>query len=132
MQKRMTRYEYFWTLAPWFFGPKTFAKPGFIDNWAKKAASNPHPQPLRVFSQLVEAGSQFDNRAQLKNIRQPTLVMVGECDILIPPYQSRALAKGIPGAEMEMIPGVGHQCVIEDAQGVIDRVTSFLKRVDTR
>jgi pimeloyl-ACP methyl ester carboxylesterase len=130
MQKRMTRYEYFWALAAWLFGPQTLMRSGFADDFAKKAASNPHPQSLRAFSQLVDGIAQFDNRVHLKNIRRPTLVMVGEQDILTPPYLSRALAEGIPGAELEVLPGVGHMCVSEDTKGVVDRLVSFFRRVD--
>jgi 3-oxoadipate enol-lactonase len=130
MQKRMTRYEYFWALAAWLFGPQTLARAGFVDSFAKMAASNPHPQSVRAFSQLVDGIAQFDNRARLKDIRRPTLVMVGEQDILTPPYLSRALAEGIPGAKLEVLPGVGHMCVSEDPKGVVDRLVSFFTRVD--
>ena len=130
MQKRMTRYEYFWALAAWMFGPQTLERSGFVDGFAKMAASNPHPQSLRAFSQLVDGIAQFDNRAHLKDIRRPTLVMVGEQDILTPPYLSRALAEGIPGAELEVLPGVGHLCISEDTKGVANRLVSFFKRVD--
>ena len=130
MQKRMTRYEYFWALAGWMFGPQTLAKSSFVNDFANMAADNPHPQSLRAFSQLVDGIVQFDNRARLKDIRIPTLVMVGEEDILTPPYLSRALAEGIPGADLEVIPGVGHFCVTEDTKGVADRLVRFFKRVD--
>ena len=130
MQKRMTRYEYFRAIVPWFFGPETLSKPGFVENWAKKAASNPSRQSINAFSQLAGGIAEFDGRAQLKNIRQPTLVMVGEQDILTPPYMSRALAEGIPGAELVVFPGRGHMCVLEDTKAVIERIASFLERVD--
>jgi pimeloyl-ACP methyl ester carboxylesterase len=41
-------------------------------------------------------------------IHTPTLVMVGEADKVIPPDQSRALARAIPGARLIAYPGVGH------------------------
>ena len=56
--------------------------------------------------------------------------MVGEQDILTPPYMSRALAEGIPGAELVVFPGRGHMCVLEDTKAVIERIASFLERVD--
>jgi len=130
MMKRMTRYEYFWAIAAWMFGLKSLERPAFIDGFAKMAASNPHPQSLRAFSQLVDGIAEFDNRAHLKEIRKPTLVMVGEQDILTPPRLSRALAEGIPGAELEIVPGVGHLCISEDTKGVADRLLRFFKRVD--
>ena len=38
----------------------------------------------------------------------PTLVVVGEADILTPPDQARAMAAAIPGARLAVIPGAGH------------------------
>lgn len=132
LQKKMDRYEYSWTLAAWMLGPASFGKPGFVDAFAKKAADNPHPQSLHAYDQLVDDMGQFDSRAQLKQIRQPTLVMVGEHDILTAPHQSKALAEGITGAELAVMPGVGHFCHLEDPQGLTQRIDRFLKNVDAR
>ncbi len=132
LQRRLNRYEYSLTVAAWFFGPEALAKPGYAEDWARKEAEKPHPQALYAFDQLVDGIGQFDVRAQLKNIHQPTLVTVGEQDILTPPYQSRIIAESIPGAELVVLPGVGHFCITEDPRGFADRVASFLKRVDAR
>lgn len=111
------------------FGPEALGKPGFADDFAKRATDNPHPQALRAFDQLVDGIVQFDTRAQLKKIKQPMLVMVGEQDILTPPHLSRVLAKGIPNAELAVLPGLGHFCATEDPKEFANRVASFLKRV---
>ena len=132
LQKKMDRYEYSWTLAPWMLGPASFGKPGFVDAFAKKAADNPHPQALHAYDQLVDGIGQFDSRAQLDQIRQPTLVMVGEYDILTAPHQAKALADGITGSELAVLPGVGHFCHLEDPQGFTGRIDRFLKSVDSR
>ena len=131
MQRRMSRYEYFWALAAWMFGPEALGKSGFADDFARRAVDNPHPQSLYAFDQLVEGIGQFDARAELNKISQPTLVMVSEQDILTPLHLSRILAEGIPNAEMVVLPNVGHFCVTEDPRGFADHVASFLKRVDT-
>jgi len=128
----MRRYEYLWALAAWMFGPEALGKPGFIDGFVRRVADNPHPQALYAFDRLVDGIGQFDAMVQLKKIHQPTLVMVGEHDILLPPHLSRILAEGIPGAELVVLPGVGHFCHIEDPKGFADHVDSFLKRVDAR
>ncbi|MFC1909063.1 alpha/beta fold hydrolase [Chloroflexota bacterium] len=79
---------------------------------------------------LAEGILQFDTRDQLKNISQTTLVMVGEEDIMATPSQSRELAEGILGAELVILPNLGHFCTSKDPKGVADRMASFLKRVD--
>ena len=132
LQRRLSRYEYSLFVASWFFGPKYLAKPGFAEDWAKEESKKPNPQSLHAFDQLVAGGVTLNLKEELKNIRKPTLVMVGEDDILTPPYQSRILAENITGAELLILPGVGHFCVIEDPKGSADPIASFLKRVDAR
>lgn len=132
MQRKMGRFEYIWALAAWMFGPKSLGNPGFVDEFARKAAGNPHSQALYAFDQLVDGIAQFDARAQLEQIRQPTLVIVGEHDILTPPQQARILAEGIPGAELVVLPDLGHFCHLEDPKEFASRSVSFFKRVDSR
>ena len=45
---------------------------------------------------------------------------------------SRLVAEGIAGAELQVLPGLGHFCNIENPEEVADRIDSFLKRVDAR
>lgn len=132
LQRKMERYEYIWALAAWMLGPKALGKPGFADGFARKAADNPHAQALHAFDQLVDGIGQFDGRAQLKQIRQPALVMVGEHDILTTPQQAKDLAEGITGAELVVLPDVGHFCHLEDPKGFTRPIDSFLKSLDTR
>jgi pimeloyl-ACP methyl ester carboxylesterase len=132
LQRRLSRYEYSLVVASWFFGPKALAQPGFAEEWAKKEAKKLHPQSLHAFNQILAGGAKLNLREELKNIRKPTLVMVGEDDILTPPYQSRIIAENIPGAELLILPEVGHFCVLEDPRGSADPIAGFLKRVDAR
>ena len=43
-----------------------------------------------------------------KSIQQPTLVLHGSKDRLLPPGHGKAVAKAIPGAKFELIDGMGH------------------------
>ncbi|MDW8090999.1 MAG: alpha/beta hydrolase [Meiothermus sp.] len=45
---------------------------------------------------------------QLASLRQPTQVVWGEQDRIIPPEAGRRLARSIPGARFQTIPGSGH------------------------
>ena len=130
LQRKMERYEYIWALAAWMLGPNSLGKPGFAEAFAQKAADNPHPQALHAYDQLVDGIGRFDSRAQLKQIHKPTLVLVGEQDILTTPDQARELSEGIPGAGLELLPGVGHFCHIEDPKGFSSRIDGFLKGID--
>ena len=57
-------------------------------------------------------------------------MLVGEEDILTTPERSRELAKGIRGAELEIIPGVSHFCGTEDPKRVGAVTKRFLARID--
>jgi proline iminopeptidase len=57
------------------------------------------------FGQLA---AQYDLRSDLHRITAPILIVVGESDWLLPPTASRAIAAGIPGAELVEIPEAGH------------------------
>jgi hypothetical protein len=58
--------------------------------------------------EAIAALPDHDVRDRLGAIAAPTLVVVGELDEETPPAYSEALAVGIPGARLEVIPGVGH------------------------
>ncbi|KAA9162101.1 alpha/beta fold hydrolase [Amycolatopsis acidicola] len=52
----------------------------------------------------------------------PALVVVGEQDKLTPPEQAKAMAEALPGAELAVLPGVGHLTPLEDPDGVSDAI----------
>ncbi len=63
----------------------------------------------RAYTQVLTEGlSDFDLASRSKEISPRTLVIIGECDGVIPPEQGRELAANIPGAELVEIPEVGH------------------------
>lgn len=54
-----------------------------------------------------------DSRAMLAGIAVPTIVVVGERDVLTPPELAREIADGIAGATLHVVPGSGHLPPIE-------------------
>lgn len=63
---------------------------------------------LPGYQYAAEALAATDHRGDLSRIEAPTLVLVGEHDIITGLRESRALAGGIPGARLAVIPGAGH------------------------
>jgi pimeloyl-ACP methyl ester carboxylesterase len=55
-----------------------------------------------------------DRRGDLPKIQVPTLVLVGEEDILTTPEESRAMAEAIPAARLELIEKAGHLAPFEN------------------
>lgn len=58
--------------------------------------------------QQAMAASTHDAAARLHRIQTPTLVMHGDQDRLLPPENAEVLARLIPRAQLQMIPGAGH------------------------
>jgi len=70
-----------------------------------------------------------DTLDRLGGITAPTLVIVGEQDLLTPPWQAKAVADAIPGARYEFVtgPGSSHGLHLERPEDLVRIVTSFLQ-----
>jgi pimeloyl-ACP methyl ester carboxylesterase len=68
--------------------------------------------------------------ARLPGLDVPTLVMTGDADKLVPPANSDILAKLIPGARKEIIPGGSHVFFTERAAEASAPILGFLADVD--
>jgi pimeloyl-ACP methyl ester carboxylesterase len=62
-----------------------------------------------------------DSRPDLPFIRVPTLVAVGEGDVLTPPELAAEMAAAIPGARLASLPGCGHLPPME-APGLVTQL----------
>ncbi|HEY8877687.1 MAG TPA: alpha/beta fold hydrolase [Roseateles sp.] len=65
-------------------------------------------RPQAVARQLVAVAADDRRAERLSRISVPTLVIHGQDDALIPVAAAHDLAKRIPGARLELIPGWGH------------------------
>ncbi|HEY4069885.1 MAG TPA: alpha/beta hydrolase, partial [Burkholderiaceae bacterium] len=63
---------------------------------------------------------------RLSSIRKPTLLMVGEEDVLTVPAFSRLLAEGIQGAKLVVQPRAGHLNLIEQPEDSAQLILDFL------
>jgi len=68
------------------------------------------------------------NPAAYRGLAVPTLIVWGDLDATTPPAQGRRLAELIAGAELILMPGVGHMPQIEDPARFNQLLTSFLAR----
>ena len=55
----------------------------------------------------------------------PTLVLIGEHDVMTHPRGAEALASAIPDATVALVPGVGHMVMVERPDTVIDTLLTF-------
>jgi 3-oxoadipate enol-lactonase len=73
-----------------------------------------------------------DRRAELANIKVPTLVLVGEEDVVTPPSVAKAMADAIPDARLEVIPKAGHLAPYENPAVSNDVILRFLNSMEDR
>ncbi|MFC1707153.1 alpha/beta fold hydrolase [Planctomycetota bacterium] len=83
--------------------------------------------PEGIANALRGMGQRADSTAQLSQVRVPTLVLVGEEDQLTPKELAAALAAGIPGARLEVIPGAAHLPPVEAPGQTARALGAFLK-----
>jgi pimeloyl-ACP methyl ester carboxylesterase len=61
----------------------------------------------------------------LHRVTMPTLILWGDADRLIPPEQAPVWAELIPGAEVRLLPGVGH-LLFDESREAVDAVGAFV------
>jgi 3-oxoadipate enol-lactonase len=71
--------------------------------------------------------SNIDQLTRLPLIKQPTLCIAGEVDASSPPDVVGQIAKGIPGAQLEIVKGAPHMLFIEQPKEVAYVIDDFLK-----
>jgi 3-oxoadipate enol-lactonase len=79
---------------------------------AELLAGNPYPMTPDAYGRQADAYRQFDALDRLAAITAPTLVVVGEQDLLTPPWIAREVAEAIPGTRFEVISGDGSSHVV--------------------
>jgi 3-oxoadipate enol-lactonase len=67
-----------------------------------------------------------DHTATLSTLTAPTLVLVGEHDVITPPALSTAMAAAIPGASLVVVGGAGHMTAIEQPDEFADLVLQHI------
>jgi pimeloyl-ACP methyl ester carboxylesterase len=73
-----------------------------------------------------------DRRGNLGKITVPTMVLVGEDDVITPPAVAKSLAEAIPGARLEVISKAGHMAPYENASVANAVIFRFLESLEDR
>jgi poly(3-hydroxyalkanoate) depolymerase len=83
------------------------------------------PQFMGYVYQLF-AGMGWTSIHWLHRIRQPTLVMAGADDPLVPPVNSRIISFLIPNNRLHIVPGGGHLFMLYSIDKVVPVIRTFL------
>ena len=84
------------------------------------------PMSVEAYLAQLNVIQQHDTTDRLDQISVPTLVLVGEQDILIPVRLSRRLHDAIPGARWAEVPG-GHACLWESPEPFNTALVDFVR-----
>src|SRR3954453_150038 len=111
------------------FSPQLLDHPNFEQMLEPMLPAFPQNEDqMQVTTEQWDAYLVHDTLDRLGGITAPSLVIVGEQDLLTPPRQSRAVAEAIPGARFELVtgPGSSHGLHIERPDDLLRIVTGFL------
>jgi pimeloyl-ACP methyl ester carboxylesterase len=101
------------------------AAPRALIKFAKKEVVQ---TPEFVARAAIKSLNESDTRPLLKMISVPTLVVVGDEDVITPPSESKALAAGILGAELALIAQAGHFPMLEQPATFNQVLQRFIER----
>jgi pimeloyl-ACP methyl ester carboxylesterase len=116
---RLARSDLSYVLARVAFG--TDPKPSHVELTRRMLSE----VPLQAF---VPSGLQLlthDASEALAETDTPSLVVVGSEDHLTPPRFSEALARSLPQSRLVVMPGAGHQLMLERREELADLLRSF-------
>jgi len=110
--------------------PLTFSDDWIAKNQAVLAQARERYKRLdhEAFLQLLLSFKRLNITTHLKNITTPTLVVVGEHDLLKPRPYSEIIASEIPGAELAIIPHAGHAAMWEQPGIFNSLIVGFISK----
>jgi pimeloyl-ACP methyl ester carboxylesterase len=85
--------------------------------------------PEAIVSALRAMMTRADSTPLLPSIAVPTLVVVGDEDVLTPPAIAASMASQIPGAAMIVLPQAGHLSSVEQPSQFNAALLTFLNRL---
>jgi 3-oxoadipate enol-lactonase len=112
----------------WMVGPRSLRR-----TWPAMAVLGPlaFNVPVASFVAQIQAILAIEDslRAELVDVRAPTLVLCGSQDVLTTQGDSEEIASLIPGAELAVVRGGAHLFMVEQAGAFNRTVGDFLTRV---
>ena len=131
MKQRLTPEEYYRAIYPWTLTHEDYLVPGQVESYLADALANPYPQSQAAFERQACATGGFDASGRLAHIVAPTLIVMGDQDILTPLRFADALHRGIRGSRLRIISRAGHVMVLTHAQQVNKVIREFLQEVES-
>jgi pimeloyl-ACP methyl ester carboxylesterase len=121
---KMSRDEYVEYLFRFAYSP-TFLKKN-KESLVKRLVKTKYPSTPNTFIRHTQAVLKFDTFNRLDGIKQPTLLLHGEEDDWVIPYNSKILHRRIPDSKLIMIKDAGHVFIVEARKQVVKIMLDFL------
>jgi len=116
-----------------FFSPSASGEAAGRAFWARRhqrkdqdPPSSPQTAQAQVAALLAWREERGERYAYLKTIRQPTLVVNGSNDVMVPTINSFTLSQGIPNAQLIVYPDSGHGSQFQYPELFVSHARLFL------
>lgn len=126
--KRFASARHYTRIAEEIYGGRAKHEPELI---RENAANAIRPSKRGYLSQLLAVAG-FSSLNWLHRLRQPTLILAGDDDPIVPLVNARLLNLFIPRSRLQVIKGAGHLLLITRAEDAARHVRNFLGRRNVR
>jgi pimeloyl-ACP methyl ester carboxylesterase len=114
-------------------GSRVIGSPGFPVDEAERlrratAKYDRAYRPVGTLRQYAAAVASPDRTTALRGVTAPTVVVHGDSDPLIDVSGGRATAAAVPGSELLIIPGMGHDLPRDAWPEIVDAIVRNIKR----
>jgi pimeloyl-ACP methyl ester carboxylesterase len=111
-------------MMPKLLGRTTLDQRNHVEPFVRRLIKQQAAPALRAA--ILRMMSRPDSSSLLQQLAVPTLIIVGEEDILTPTADAQKMAALVPNAQLIVMPGVGHLPNVEDPEAFNDALTGFL------
>jgi pimeloyl-ACP methyl ester carboxylesterase len=103
------------------FGGRLRANPELVHRWPLRPAPD-----LKAYLYRLAGTAGWTSLPWLHRLTQPTLVVHGDDDPVVPLVNARAVASRLPDVRLHVVRGGGHLLLLDSAAEVLPVVTDFL------
>jgi len=115
------------------FAPERFFSKGLAEKDPEFVAAYARTRPTndpRAYARAARSMARYNYTSELGRIACPTLVVVGDQDVVTPPGGSVIMHRRIPGSRLVIFKELGHWSYIEKPEAFNSAVLDFLAEVE--